>query len=511
MELLRNRIKTPEFRTKSNFERSLELAEKLEDIKKSTVSTENTKEYILKLKRIIDYTSKSCEGELTSQEAMQALLDEYEQEFKNGTRIFLTDKLDIFKLRAQNKIASDYKSNKNAIKKLIAEAKRREKTNCREIPKTNVNLEEAMISELRSVLRFYPSIDEQKLIKKIETLKNTPEEGKTKSKEEILKDKMIQIIRECVEFLNELGVIDEYIEAANDRLENLDLAELKFTKRNYLPDEAFDLEGNPIKLAEDWGILDYFHKDKLEQLSLEELILMATFWKSKYFQERLNLYKAMITIDSLDLWEDMANKDESFINEISEEAIEDATKKDLALSHIYTYLSHPDAKLTPKIENRYQDFIRESKIKKARPIMEEMEFLKSHINNLEKVIYDQTSLQCLLISGLESKYEKVKAWGEIPNENLEQYGLITIAIEHQTFRGPLIMTISRSELESFLEKNNFKILPYKNAEKIDEEYSEIMMRICVPKTNHSKKVVKQKHKENKESQLFASLAGKDGR
>ena len=107
------------------------------------------------------------------------------------------------------------------------------------------------------------------------------------------------------------------------------------------------------------------------------------------------------------------------------------------------------------------------------------------------------------------KYKQLEEKREIPDENLEHYGLVTIAIEHQTFRGPLIMTISRSELERFLQKNDLELLPYKNAEKIDDEYSEIMTRICVPKTNYFKKVAKQKHKENKESQLFASLAGKD--
>ena len=140
--------------------------------------------------------------------------------------------------------------------------------------------------------------------------------------------------------------------------------------------------------------------------------------------------------------------------------------------------------------------------------------MKPDISNLSLTANDIAILQCLIMHLLETKNMPVKNWGtitnsdriEIPQHKNGEKGIV-VAIENQNFRGPLLMEIPENFLKAVLGEN-IKFPEYKNTDKIDENYMNIMLRLYLPATEYYRNAIKKAYIENPQSELIASLAGK---
>ena len=282
---------------------------------------------------------------------------------------------------------------------------------------------------------------------------------------------MIRIIHESVNFLNDYGMLDEYINQANDELEELGLKRLKLKKRNPIADEQYDESGKKIENAEDLGVVDSLEKEILEEFSIEDLLMMTAFWESKYLQGRMKILKAMTTIDTLDIWQDILTRGETAIENLDNERVQAILKKDLALNYIY----NEEIEITPHMRTQYQNFIKRNGINiDGETIETELKKMEAELKNLEFATMDMTTLSALILGQLLDKLPKVKRWGAIDEtdkikferiENVNDSSQIGIAIEHQNFRSPLILSISEDVLKALYNIDVTDLPKYKNSEK----------------------------------------------
>lgn len=479
-----------------------DLKKVIEEIKQETFDCDSTKKYILAIKSVLDNAFENCKDELTKEEVLKEYLEEYRKELNvkwNAESVYYA----MLQYRAYKRLLVDYKGNKSNFDSTVGEAKKREHISRRENIPIYKDLNACMVSAVRNILRSCPTIREKDLIMSMHELKNRIAK--------FLKGNMIKSIQQSVSFLNEYGFLDEYIEESNKELDKLGLQKLKFTKRNPMPDEQYDENGELIENNEDIGVLDSFTTEYLEQLSPEDLVIMTAFWESKYMEERLGLENAMTTINSLGLWKEILEQDENSIKSLDNEKIYSALKKDLAL----TYLYKNNAEITPKMRRQYAKFLKENGIDKKEDLEQEIKAVIPEIQNLERVANDITILQCLIAYQLQAKDIKIKNWGTIEeNQELqtsktedEEEG-VKIALEHQGFRGPLVMQVPETQLKKFLEIDNLELPTYRHTDMIDENYNNIMTKLCLPSNEYFKRTVKQYYKSMPESTLLTILAGK---
>lgn len=471
----------------------------IEQIKKDMVNPEETKKYILAIKRVYRKAFEDCKDEYTESEILDMYLQEYDNELSfrgNAESIFYNMlKYDTFKT-----ILSDYIHNKNKFDQAAREAKRREEQDKTGKIAFALNLKESMISSIRYIMRKGRITNESDIIEYIKQEK--------KELEKELKNEMIRIIQESVATLEEYGFIDEYIDIANIELEKLGLNELKISKRNPIADEQYK-DGKLVEDIEDIGVIDNFSTENLNNMQIEDLQIMSTFYLSKYFEERLGISKAMSTINTLELWDVMAKGDDNDIQELDNNRINSALKKDLAL----TYLCQNGIEISPKIREQYEKFLDESHIKNDSNLEDDRESAQLETSNLNQTAIDIRFLIGLLIYQLKEKQAKIKRWGVVKenqegkqeDEATDNY--ITIALENQNFRGPLLIGIPNNILtEIFGKESKIKFPEYKG--KLNQSYCDIMAKLYLPTTKFFSTSIKKAYEENPQSEIVANLAGK---
>lgn len=335
---------------------------------------------------------------------------------------------------------------------------------------------------------------------------------------EKVKGIMIDAIHDVVLMLEEYGFIDEYIDESNFQLEQLGLGGVQYKKRNPIADEQyqveydekgkvkFDKKGNVIKKkvkdAEDIGVIDALSKENLEKLSLEDLILMLAFWECKYLDERMRVSKAMATIKTLGLWDDVLEGNEQDLQRLEDVKIKGALKKDLALS----YLCGEKLVITDKMRKQYQRFLEEEGMFSGVQLEEELETTQPEAMNLRMATRDIATLEYLIMYLLQVQELKPEVWGVLKeDETVEDEG-VTVAVESRTFRGPLLMSISKQALQGLLrtDGSNYPVYP----KELDKTYCDIMSKIYIPSNKFFNNLVKNAFKENPESKFLANLAGK---
>lgn len=240
-------------------------------------------------------------------------------------------------------------------------------------------------------------------------------------------------------------------------------------------------------------------------MSIEDLETVTAFWESKYLQERIGLSKAMSTIKTLGLWDVMLHEGDEAIENLDNERINAALKKDLAI----TYLCREDSEITGKMKKQYKKFIKEQNLQENE-LSDEVDSFLPEISNLEAAASDVSILECLIIYQLMNKEMKIKRWGIVENKpensiDIENYDGVTIAIENRNFRGPLIMGVSNELLKDFTDKG-IKVPKYEK--ELNEAYCDVMSNLYLPTNNFFNNLVKRAYNENPESKLLADLAGK---
>ena len=470
----------------------------IENIKESTMDPEKTKKYILAIKKVFRRAFENCKDEFSESEIIEMCLEQYEEDLNfrcDAEKIF--SKMLIY--NAYKRLLNLYKSNKAQFDRILKEAKKREEEERFSTLVANVNLDESTVSAFRCILRKFNPKNEKKLMEYIRSEKN--------ANGNILKYRMIEVIQFCVGTLEEYGFIDKYIEDSNGELEQLGVNELKFLKRNALADEYYNENGENVNVLEDVGVLDVFSKDNLLNMTVEDLEMMTAFYELKYLEERFELSKAMQTIKALDLWDEIFYEEDEAILNIDDEKIRSALKKDLAL----TYLCKNGVKVTPKINRQYKKFLNENNLNSDIDLKNEINSTMLEIVNLSEATMDVGILNCMTIQYLKDKDVKVKRWGIVTQnqdyaDSREKDDLITIAVENQNFRGPLLIEIQERLLKGFLEVDKLDILRYKA--KIEPEHSKIFSKLYIPTTKFFSEIAKKTYEENSQSEFLANLVGK---
>lgn len=468
----------------------------IENIKEDTVNEEETKRYILAIKRVVKKAYETCKDEQTEEEILQDYLEEYDNDLKfRGEAKEIFNKTIMYE--SYKSILSEYKGNKSNFDSIFREARKRENQKNTDIIFAKKETREAMISAVRYIIRSKNLTKEKDILSAINI-------EKTKISNE-LRSRMVKIIHSSLMILNEYGFIDEYIEEANKELEQIGLSELKYVKRNPIADRQYDENGQLVEDVEDIGVLDAFFEENLEQMSIEDLEIVTTFWESKYLQERVGLSKAMSTIKTLDLWKTMIHEDDEAIENLEKEKIRGALKKDLAL----TYLCRENSEITGKMKKQYKKFLKDQNMESEVDISEEIEKFLPEISNLESAAADISILECLIIHQMLNKNMKVKKWGIVEGDigkDEEAFEGKVIAIENRNFRGPLLMGISEGILIALKEIGMDKIPTYDK--ELNDPYCNVMANLYMPTNRYFNNLIKKAYKENPNSKLLADLAGK---
>ena len=468
----------------TNFKKIIEL------IKEETVDSKNTKKYILAIKRVLQSNYENCKGELSEEEILSEFLEEYAKdlEFRGNANLIFYN---MAKFEAYNGVLREFKGNKARFNSIVREAK---KIEIAEHGKLIQNLQtdhrNAMVSAVRYVMRAKGVTSNADIIAAIEE-----EKAKLEADSRM---KMTSIIHSSTSMLEEYGFLDEYIESSNKDLEKLGLSEIQFSKRNPIPDEQYDSEGNLVQDVEDIGVIDALTEEELERIPLGELQGMAAFYESKYFQERLGLSKAMSVIKTLEMWDILLHGSDEDIECFDNTKKEGALRKDLAI----TYLSRDILNVTNKMRKQYRKFLKQYGMYETKTIEEEANDTIPELDNLQGAITDIAILEGLIMEQLKNGSMRVKKWGVLEVEEDE----VAIAIESKNFRGPLIMGVSKGIIERFCRTSESELPIYDK--EIDETYSNIMSKIYMPANNFYRNAVSRAYEKNPDSKVVEDLMEK---
>lgn len=471
------------------------LKEIFKEIENSEMDETEVKKYILKIKRVIGSAYENCKDEQSEEEIIKEYLEEYEKDLSfrgNGMQIFS----DILMYNTYKRLLQDYKGNKINFDLVVKEARKQELESNKDKVRSGFNLKECMVSAIRYIIRTKNISKEKDIIRVIQEEKSVLNNK--------IKEELIHIIEFSVRTLEEYGIIDEYIDSSNEELEELGLKELKYVKRNPIADKQYDEKGKEVKDVEDIGVLDSLSKENLEKYTVEELQLMAAFWESKYFQERLGLSRAMATIKGLDLWNIILTGSTEDINNIEDSKIEKVLKKDTVL----TYITKSNPEITEKVKEEYGEFLIRENISSDISLEEEVKALKSEVSNLKEVSKDVTVLGCFILHQLRTKDMKIKKWGTVKNieEEKNAQDELVIAIENKNFRGPLVVGFVKGVLLNFLGETNIELPEYDK--ELNPKFADITSKLFLPSNKFWTNVVNKAYKENPQSEILADLSGK---
>ena len=499
-----------------------ELQEYIEELKLHMLEIKDMKKVILKIKRYLDkefecYEDEIAEGEITKQQIIEEFLKEHKEESEENVNFQSRITFLFSQYEACKKIIKTGRKSQSELNSLINAAKRIENNNKQENLHNTINMKEEIITCLRIAIR---DVRDEKLTKgKKDYINATPEEIIAKIYEmkqaasDELKEKMISSLQKRVCFLEKFGYLDDYIEENNEALRALGLSGIEQVKRNPFPDVQYDGRGNIVNTEEieDMGVIDVFEKENLEKLSPEELLVMEVFWKSKYFVERLEVFEALMTIDFLELWPMIKEEDEKAIQDVEEEKIKKALKRDLAL----TYLVKNRAAITPELEQRYMQFLEKNDMLQKGTTMEELDRQSEELKVISGIANDLVLGECVIVDELINKELEAKNWGLVDASEFEDFSPIdekfVMALDMPSFRGTLLFSMDEESINNFFktksrnEKHSDVKLP-KYKSKLDENYSKAMAKLFLPTSTYFKNYINKKYQENPSSPLLSQLA-----
>lgn len=478
-------------------------------IKEETLDPEETKKYILVIKRLLEKSYIGIEGQ-DDEQGLEDFLADYQRDLEfrgNAEKVFEG----MFRHCAYKRLISYFKKDRRAFNLIVEEARGNVQLESMSEIIANSDTHQSMVKIVKAIISKKSTAKPEDIFNEIQIQNQFAVEG--------LRERMINTIHDVVLMLEEYGFIDAYIEEANSELEELGLDKLKYEKRNPIADEQYEVEydeqgkvkvdkkGNVIKKkvkdAEDIGVIDALSKESLEKLSIEDLILMMAFWECKYLDERMRLSKAMTTIKTLGLWDIILNGELSDIQELDDLKIKGALKKDLAIS----YLSGENLIITDKMRRQCQSFLEDEGIESDRTLEDDIEETLPEALNLRMATRDIATLEYLSLYLLQTNELKPENWGILQEEQEQQEEeSVTVVVESRNFRGPLLMAISKQALQDLLRTDGSDYPIY--SKELDKTYCDIMSKIYLPSNKFFNNLIKNSLKENPESQLLANLAGR---
>lgn len=499
-----------------------DLFDYIEKLKKNSINEKQLKTVILRIKKSLDSVLDGYKLDLEDGDiSKEQLLADYLEQYKKDTSlppdyqvVLTTLSTDI---DACKRILQLAKKNRFKFDILMKQAKQKEHETPGEPLYHSINLNEETLNVLRIALRSAKSIAAEKtkqasggsislkqedILKAVASIKNNVSAQ--------IKEHITPTLLEMACFLDEFGYLDENIAKANTALDKVGLSELKHVKRNPIPDEVYDGNGNKLNIQdnEDLGVIDFLKKENLEKLHPNDLLVLDLCWKMQYFNARLEISQAMSAIEFLDLWPTLLEKDESAIENIDDGLLNVALKRDLAL----TYLIRNKKLLTPELEKRYTKFLESNGMSQKGTTFEEIENQSKSIEDSFRITDDLLLSGSVVLEKLISGELETKNWGTVDSKIFDDWeesdnDKLLFGIEMPSLRGLLLLSINEKHMTNFLKTKgtNFKRFPkYKGI--IDEDYTPITSTLPLPTSTYFKKFVIEKYEQNPTSPLYEQLA-----
>lgn len=297
------------------------------------------------------------------------------------------------------------------------------------------------------------------------------------SSEDFLKESQCKVLNLLYEEFSKYGFLEKYLLKYNRSMQPIFLGELNYemSTGNYKPDEV--------------GLKEVFSKEFIENMDVEKVMQMSTFWQNRYAKEVDALNSGFFAISTLNLWGDILKSDEKI--SIDSKTIKGISIKIKCMQKIVSkLLTNIQEKHHETKEEKEQGYMGIDPSKEIR-LMEEQEgknykerfeqITKTSDNNLAEDIESYKTLYNFMENTykarnsmfmtqigilLSNKYSK--NWGIVRNEYLgygeyrntdnDDYALIYVDCE--SFNMPLRLHVKKEKLIDVLKiSNNEPIIP----------------------------------------------------
>ena len=187
---------------------------------------------------------------------------------------------------------------------------------------------------------------------------------------------------------------------------------------------------------------------------------------------------------------------------------------DKILSTIFRFdlQSYPELLiLKDEVNELYEDFLEFVSGQRIELDENMKEKIKQEVEKMSKEVYDFSMKDTILASLLAytvTKLQKddlgIKNWGVIDEEDKD----LVFVVENPKMRGPLIFSLQKAYLEAFFETKDLKLPKYKNEKSLDNDYTDAMSKLYLPRSKYFDEAINEEYKKDKTSNLIANLAGK---
>lgn len=255
-----------------------------------------------------------------------------------------------------------------------------------------------------------------------------------------LKQYYIELLDNAWIFLQRYEFIDFYIERSNSNIEKVGLEGLKIEDKQVIDEE--------------------FSKENMKKMTMEELILLNTYYQNRLTKEKRQIYDAIFYIEQLNLWDNSAEIDEETLKNV-------IAKKNMVDMVNEEYKRRKDEQNHISKIKRYRDDYKEYFTLKFPEAENDLadDCMQTLYGNLHsRKIYD-TKLD-LTFKLFEMMMNKTKInWGYIPKEDDDKF--ILLGIDYPGYNMPMTIHMKKETLVQFLSGMEMTTVPiYKGHEDI---------------------------------------------
>ena len=273
----------------------------------------------------------------------------------------------------------------------------------------------------------------------------------------ICKENEIKRLAEVGKFLKRYDLLQNMLQKQNEDYEILEMPELKY-------------EMNSAETG-DIGLENIFEENYISKLNDEQLTILNAFWQNRFTKEVQNISRALFTIETLDLWDNIFDRKKI---EVSDEQLKNILYKMKICNYAYDDIKdmpvkvHEDEEnvkytvlnlgyIDAKFKESYQNYFGE-KLPQCENEFDEDFYLDQVNRNLIEVIYRNKNYRIYeLLSNIEIN-RQITNWGYISdgysNKNSLELKLrqILIGIDYPGFNNPIMLHINRKELIEYFSK-----------------------------------------------------------
>ncbi len=373
-----------------------------------------------------------------------------------------------------------------------------------------------------------------KLAIKVEKQKSMPQKVSAFLEEQLnestnfAKEQLIDSLISIRDFLYGTGTLGNYISSYETTSKKFGFQDLdyEFTTNSYNKDSL--------------GLLESFSKEYLQNLSLDDLCYLNTFWCNRFAKECNSFQFAFSAIDSIGLWQDIIDNNTNFTlpdnvlcaalqknmfiskllgksftihqKSISSQEVKGEDTSDLLTKDYYSYYTQLDN----YIGKNYTAFFADN-LDGENNLLANLSFA-SYFSNLKMFAYQKKETTVFpMIKGLLNK-PSLKNWGIIRNEilageTLDSFALnknnVLVAFDVPGFNMPFRFHISKDTLKDLAIQSPTKgLLPeYQGSEDFIVNNEVIPANIIMPIPKRHKKIITEEtSKDNSNPHLWAHFS-----